>query len=355
MRNRPATLVSAATTTGPGGKEAKFYLYALVGIAMVWMRRYSYLSSILTGIILATLPVVMRFSQEIRGYALLLSATALAFYFASRLKAEPQKLTGYVGLTASLAVAVLTHMVGVMLIIPVWLFIVTMNSDIKRIELGKAFLTIAIPAALFIFFKYFFLYRSPSHDWWMPQVNLEMLWSIFRYVQDSSAWTWPVSLIKGKNPAPGVYLSYLAMLLCLILALIFLAWGQWRRTAALSFGGHYLLGGVAGILRGGPAHYLDQHFVAGTGTPGGICGAARRHPQTPGPENRLYGDHCLTEFGPYHHLGHPQGLGIPGAMGRRGENPGRPVAPPRPDYSIPGVCPGNGAVLFSGHGPRIDH
>ena len=329
MRNRPATLVSAATTTGPGGKEAKFYLYALVGItclslglrllglnkgiwldefitldyvlsedlasmfqkmrtdtwpplyfvllrawsylgrgeatfrlfsvifgvglvviAMVWMKRYSYLSSILTGIILATLPVVMRFSQEIRGYALLLSATALAFYFASRLKAEPQKLTGYVGLTASLAVAVLTHMVGVMLIIPVWLFIVTMNSDWKRIELGKAFLTIAIPAALFIFFKYFFMYRSATHDWWMPQVNLEMLWSIFRYVQDSSAGTWPVSLIKGKNPAPGVYLSYLAMLLCLILALIFLAWGQWRRTlpfllAAITYWGELLAYSVA--------------------------------------------------------------------------------------------------------------
>ena len=36
---------------------------------------------ILTGIILATLPVVLRFSQEIRGYALLLSAQALSFLF----------------------------------------------------------------------------------------------------------------------------------------------------------------------------------------------------------------------------------------------------------------------------------
>ncbi len=160
MRHRPAKLVSAATATGPRGKETKLYPYALVGIcclalglrllglnkgiwldefitldwvlspdltsmfqkirtdtwpplyfvllrawsyfgrgeatlrmfsvvfgvglvviAMVWMKRYSYLSSILTGIILATLPVVLRFSQEIRGYALLLSAAALAFYF----------------------------------------------------------------------------------------------------------------------------------------------------------------------------------------------------------------------------------------------------------------------------------
>ncbi len=172
----------------------------LVVIAMVWMKRYSYLSSILTGIILATLPVVLRFSQEIRGYALLLSATALAFYFASRLKAEPQKLTGYLGLTVSLAVAVLTHMVGVMLIIPVWVFIVTMNPDWKRIELGKGFLTIAIPAALFIYFKYFFLSLSPLQDWWMPQVNLELLWSIVGSVQDASAGAWPLSLIKGEIP-----------------------------------------------------------------------------------------------------------------------------------------------------------
>lgn len=329
MRNRPATLVSAATATGHGGKEAKLYPYVLVGISclalglrlmglnkgiwldefvtldwvlsedltsmfqkirtdtwpplyfvllrswsylgqgevtfrlfsvvfgvglvvigMVWMKRYSYLSSILTGIILATLPVVVRFSQEIRGYALLLSATALAFYFASRLKAEPQKLTGYMGLTVSLAVAVLTHMVGVMLIIPVWVFIVTMNSDWKRIELGKAFLTIAIPAALFIYLKYFFLSLSPLHDWWMPQVNLEMLWSIVGYVQDASAGAWPVSLIKGVNSALGVYLSYLAMLLCLIMALIFLVWGQWRRTlpfllAAITYWGELLAYSVA--------------------------------------------------------------------------------------------------------------
>jgi hypothetical protein len=329
MRNWPATLVRAATATGPGDKRTNFYPLVLVGItclalglrllgfdkgiwldefvtrdwvlsvnlasmfqkmridahpplyfvllrawsylgqgeatfrllsvifgvglvviAMVWMKRYSSLSSILTGIILATLPVVIRFSQEIRGYALLLCATALAFYFASRLKAEPQRLTGYVGLTVSLAVAVLTHMVGVMLIIPVWLFIVTMNSDWQRIEPGKAFLTIAIPAALFIYCKYFFLYRSPSHDWWMPQVNLVLLWSIFRYVQDSLAGTWPVNLFTEENPALGVYVSNLAMLLCLILAFIFLALGQWRRTlpfllAAITYWGELLAYSVA--------------------------------------------------------------------------------------------------------------
>jgi hypothetical protein len=222
----------------------------LVVIAMEWMKRYSYLGSILTGVILATLPVLMRFSMEIRGYALLLAATALAFYFASELKAEPQKLTGYLGLTLSLAVAVLTHMVGVMLIIPVWLFIVIMNPDYKRIELGKAFLTIAIPATLSMWVKFIFLYRSPSHDWWMPQVNLDMLWSIFGYVQNVSAATWPLSLMKGENPALGLYLSYSLLLLCLILALIFLALGQWRRTlpfllAAIAYWGELLAYSVA--------------------------------------------------------------------------------------------------------------
>lgn len=95
-----------------------------IAVVMSWLKQYSFLASILAGIYLATTPIMLRFSQEIRGYSLLLFATALAFLFTSRIIAKPEKLFGYIGLTLSLSVAMSTKLIAIMLFIPMFLLLV---------------------------------------------------------------------------------------------------------------------------------------------------------------------------------------------------------------------------------------
>ena len=52
---------------------------------MLWLKLYSRLASLLTGLLFATLPISLRFSQELRSYPLLLLGTAVSFFFASQI------------------------------------------------------------------------------------------------------------------------------------------------------------------------------------------------------------------------------------------------------------------------------
>ena len=53
----------------------------------------------------ATLPLFLRYSQELRDYGLLLLATALAFLAARRLAAAPERWGPALGLAAALSAA----------------------------------------------------------------------------------------------------------------------------------------------------------------------------------------------------------------------------------------------------------
>jgi len=69
-------------------------------VVIKWIEGYSPLAGIISGICCALMPSLLRFSQEIRGYSLLLFATALSFYFASQIAKNPNKRSHYIGLAA---------------------------------------------------------------------------------------------------------------------------------------------------------------------------------------------------------------------------------------------------------------
>ncbi len=73
-------------------------------------------------------------SEESLRLFSVLFATALAFFFASRVIAKPEKLSGYIGLTLSLTVAMSTKLIGVMLLAPIFLFVVMSKMRISRIS-----------------------------------------------------------------------------------------------------------------------------------------------------------------------------------------------------------------------------
>lgn len=104
--------------------------------------------------------------------------TSLTFFFASRLLIKPEKNIGYVRLTFSLIVAVCTHMIGVMLFIPICVFIAYISILRKqKIYWTKLATSIAIPFLLFVFFYFFYLdsNNAASRISWLPSISPELI------------------------------------------------------------------------------------------------------------------------------------------------------------------------------------
>lgn len=153
-------------------------------VIVQWLKQYSRLASVLAGIFWATTPIMLRYAQEIRSYSLLIFATALAFFFASRLTFEPEKRSGYIGLAVSLTIAVSSQLVAIMLFPPICLFILLMTKDQSRIQWGKAITALVIPTVVFFLFYQFYLIKLPEEtdNWWMPSVSLNLIDSTINYI-----------------------------------------------------------------------------------------------------------------------------------------------------------------------------
>ncbi|BAY09681.1 glycosyltransferase family 39 protein [Calothrix sp. NIES-2098] len=159
---------------------------ASLGVVTIWMKQYSRLASVLTGIYLTTSPIILRYSQELKAYSLLFFATSIAFLFASRAIDKPEKYSGYIGLSFSLSVAVATHLVGIMLI-PAILGFMTIMALIyrKNIQFIKVAITIIIPCLIFGYFKLYWLNELQQIQntwWWMPPIDWHLLSSTSKYV-----------------------------------------------------------------------------------------------------------------------------------------------------------------------------
>ncbi|GEM_PF-2033955 len=180
-------------------------------VVIRWIKQYSSLGSLLAGLYLATSPIMLRYSQELKGYSLILFATSLAFLFASHIISEPQKYLGYIGLSLSLTVAVSTHLVGIMLIIPILGFIAIQafisqgKIDLLKFNLLKKItfklklaIAIIIPVITFIYLKFFWLNQVQKIQntwWWMPPPDLYLISSTAKYLFGLSSLYLPINFI----------------------------------------------------------------------------------------------------------------------------------------------------------------
>ena len=154
-------------------------------VVINWLKRYSSPSGILAGLYFAVTPIILRYSQEIRLYSLLVFATALAFFFASRVAAEPEKQSGYIGIALSLTLAISTHLVAIMLIAPIAIFIFLMTMrEKKALRWGKALQALTIPCLIFCFYYFFYLttLTQRTDNWWMPSISWHLISSTAQYV-----------------------------------------------------------------------------------------------------------------------------------------------------------------------------
>lgn len=202
-------------------------------IMMIWLRRYSYLASVLAGLSAATMPIMLRYSQEIRAYSLILLATCLAFLFASKIVEKPSQKIAYVGLSLSLTVAVASHLVSVMLILTLLCFIL-LESSYKNINWTKLSLAISLPVATFCFLYFIFMVQARDHsDWWMPPISFDLLWSTSKYVLGVPSLFWPVHFALQKIPSLAVPIDLFIKISIFYLIALLLLFGNWRRSFPL--------------------------------------------------------------------------------------------------------------------------
>ena len=193
-----------------------------VYITMVWLRRFSNLAGILAGVLLGAAPILLRYSQEIRDYPLLVLATSLVFYYASRVVTCPEGRSDYIGLGLSLTLAVTTHLIGIFLILPVCAFLVGMNPTRRTRHWSKVVPAIAIPIGVFLFEYLFYLENlSKSGNWWVPQMSYRMVSFTGRTLFGLSSLMWPWEVVKR------------VLFVVLPLFAAALAFGNWRRSMPL--------------------------------------------------------------------------------------------------------------------------
>ena len=154
-------------------------------VVVNWLKPYSKLASLLAGLYFATTPIMLRYGQEIRPYSLLVFATALTFYFASQIIRKPERVAGYIGVSLSLSLAVATHLIALMLLLPIGILLaVAVFSEHKKIYWYYLLPTFLLPGLIFVYFYFFFLtgLDVPEEGWWMPELSWGLIASTANYV-----------------------------------------------------------------------------------------------------------------------------------------------------------------------------
>lgn len=144
-------------------------------LVMWWLKHCTFtpLASLLCGLLCATLPLLLRYSQEIRDYPLLVFASALGFYFSSRWAKAPQRWEMALGLSIALCIAVSTHLVGIMLLPAIFVYLAALlwqnQAHLLKPSLSNSIFMLPFipPTLLFLGFYLFFLKKIPEQgDWW---------------------------------------------------------------------------------------------------------------------------------------------------------------------------------------------
>lgn len=206
---------------------------ASIGLIMIWLKPKSYYASSLAGFMMATMPIFIRYSQEIRGYSLLVLATVASFLCAYKI-ANKHNLIWYYLLAISLTIASTTHLIGLMLLPSVGLYLLFYFFQLKtKVPWIKVIVVFTIPI-LFYFAIYFFFFQNLyGQNWWMPPLTSQLFISQFRYVFGVDKLLFP-SIVLG-DLSRNLALLYTLGLTTLIIVISFMmvVFGAWQKSYAL--------------------------------------------------------------------------------------------------------------------------
>lgn len=215
---------------------------ALVTI-MLWMKLYSPMAGLLAGLLFATLPMTLRYSQELRAYPLVLFGTALSFLFASRLIRSPEKSINYWGLGSGLVISVLSHMTGSMVVATVFFFLLAqVEFRIRKLHIWKLLIAFGIPTLIFAYIYFFFLASRPnSGSWWMPALSVPLINTLTQALLGREGFLYGYSILATKAGPFLPILPWVVGAVVIVLVEIVLQTGKWKQTwsflaAALVYG-----------------------------------------------------------------------------------------------------------------------
>ncbi len=204
---------------------------ATLAVVMAWVKQYARAGSLIAGLCCATWPMMLRYSQEIRGYSLLLFGVALAFFFVTRLASAPDKTSGYAGLAFSLSIVVASHAVGIMLLVSICLWAAATPVLWKKENRGRVLVAMALPVAVFIFLFFVFLrINKSSAEWWIPEFSAALIASTAKEIFGYEKMMWPWQVIQKRLPFGGEVFEILAKLLMAGFGTALFVLGNWKRS-----------------------------------------------------------------------------------------------------------------------------
>lgn len=215
---------------------------AAVVVMMADLKHHNAHAAWVVGLIAAVSPVLLRFSQEIRHYALLILLTALAFYFANRLVRDPGSKLGQLGLVISLAAAVCTHLAAAFLIPAVGVYLVSFSST----RCWQTLILLAAPAIVFVLVYFFFIPPTvrlrTAAEWGEEQLSFALLLFIGVYLAGAYSFLAPLPAIYPQTDLLTLHPLSLIPFLAMLMVITGLLLGKWRKglpylLAALTYWG----------------------------------------------------------------------------------------------------------------------
>ncbi len=167
-----------------------------------WLGRQSRIASLIGGALFSTLPIALRFSQEMRPYALFTLATALSFAAARAWSDSPSSPWRWFGFMGALSLATSTHLQGVFLVAPISAYFLLRIYFEKRERFnqwGRWIAACIVPGAIFLFISCVLIRHLATNTahWWMPRLSTKLALSTASYVYLFSCHAWPAWLLVG--------------------------------------------------------------------------------------------------------------------------------------------------------------
>lgn len=216
-------------------------------VTYFWLKTYSKSAALIGLAFTITTPILLRYGQEIRHYQLLLLLTSAAFLFTRRIQQTPneahRRLYQWVSLTFALLVFV--HLISVFVIPSVLIYLIAEQWFSEKKPNWKWLGLSILPAFLGFLFLYFVFLGdvSKSGDWWMPFPDGAILFDMAQALFGSDyllAPLWRLSSVSQLLKNGSMFLLALVLLLFLILLMC----GNWRKSLPLLLAGLAFYGAV---------------------------------------------------------------------------------------------------------------
>ena len=217
-----------------------------LAIIMKWLSRYSSLAGNLAGLCLVALPIMLRYSQELRAYSLLSLIGALAFFSAAQLAAAPRRLGWHFILSLSLIAAGLTHFIGIFLVLPIGAYVLLSVVDRNKINYKWLAMSLALPLFSFLALALWYSGQIASvyDSMWMPYPDIKWILSIGRDLSGQAASMIFFRLqLSNIYAIPALYYDAFWLIIMGLWAIPVMLYGQWRSSLPLLISGLlYFLG-----------------------------------------------------------------------------------------------------------------